>query len=33
MGGWMIKAKLVDGAQGEFIEIKILVYKRNPKNI
>jgi hypothetical protein len=29
----MIKAKLVDGAQGEFVEIKILVYKRNPKNI
>jgi hypothetical protein len=29
----MIKAKLVYGAQGEFVEIKILVYKRNPKNI
>jgi len=29
----MIKEKLVNGAQGEFVEIKILVYKRNHKNI
>jgi hypothetical protein len=29
----MIKVKLVDGAQGEFVGIKILVYKRDSKNI
>jgi hypothetical protein len=28
----MIKAKLVDGAQGGFVEINILVYKRKPPN-
>ena len=29
----MIKEKLLDGAQGEFVGIKIFLYKRKPQNL